>query len=92
MGFYKLEILNSANKDIRKIDRLHIKNIFKAIKSLEENPLPLRCKKLKGSESSYRIRVGNYRVIYEIDASEKKVTIFHIRHRQDAYKKKMISK
>jgi len=86
MAFYKLEILRSANKDVRKIDKRYIEHIFNTIKSLAENPFPSHCKKLKGSESSYRIRIGDYRIIYEVETKEKIVTIFHIRHRQDAYK------
>jgi mRNA interferase RelE/StbE len=63
MVSYKIEILKSADKDIRKIDKRYILPIFQAIKTLSKDPLPTECKKLKGSESSYRIRVGNYRII-----------------------------
>ena len=86
MVSYKLEILRSANRDTRRIDKRYIEPIFNAIKSLVENPFPPQCKKLKGSESSYRIRVGNYRIIYEVESNKKIITIFHIRHRQDIYK------
>ncbi len=89
MAFYKLEILRSADKDVRKIDKRYITPILNTIKSLSENPFPLQCKKLKGSKSSYRVRIGDYRIIYEVETKEKIVTIFHIRHRQDAYKIKI---
>ena len=87
MDSYKLEILKSVNKKKKKIDKSYIEPIFKAIQSLADNPFPPQCKKLKGSESSYRIRVGSYRIIYEIEAKNRVVTIFHIRHREDAYKR-----
>lgn len=86
MASYRIEILRSANKDVRKIDKRYIESIFNTVKSLSENPFPLNCKKIKGSESSYRIRIGDYRIIYEVESKQKMVTIYHIRHRKDAYK------
>ena len=87
MGFYKVEISKSADRDIHKIERKSIKPIFEAIKELSENPYPTQSKKLKGAEDSYRLRVGSYRVLYEINKKEKCVVVYHIRHRRDAYKK-----
>ncbi len=87
MASFKLEILKSADKDIRKIDKRYIRPVFDAIRALSENPFPPQCKKLKGSESSYRLRVGSYRILYEIDFQEKMIMVSHIRHRQDGYKR-----
>ncbi|MBA3037696.1 MAG: type II toxin-antitoxin system RelE/ParE family toxin [Desulfobacterium sp.] len=50
-----------------KIDKQYIQKIVEAIESLAENPFPPQSKKLKHSESSYRLRVGDYRVIYQVD-------------------------
>ncbi|MEW6042303.1 MAG: type II toxin-antitoxin system RelE/ParE family toxin [Elusimicrobiota bacterium] len=61
--------------------------ILDAIESLAENPFPIQSRKMKGSESSYRLRVGDYRVIYQVDTENKIVTIYHVRHRKDAYKR-----
>jgi len=76
----------SAEHDLKKIDRQWIPHILKSIEDLSENPITERCRKLRGSESSYRIRVGDYRVIYQVDLERKVVTIFHVRHRKEAYR------
>jgi mRNA interferase RelE/StbE len=55
-----------------------------AIASLAENPRPSGCKKLVGREG-WRIRIGNYRVIFEIDDVKREVTVMHIGHRRDIY-------
>ena len=86
MDSYKVYLLKSSDRDIRKIDKQEIKRIVESIKSLEENPFPKQSKKLKGSESSYRLRIGDYRILYEVDIQNKIVEIFHIRHRKDAYR------
>ena len=51
----------SSEHDLRKIHKKQIGRIFKAVESLNENPFPIGCRKLRDSESFYRIRVGDYR-------------------------------
>ena len=87
MGSYKIEILSSADKEARKIQKDLLRRIIDGIDSLSENPFPEQTKKLAGSKSSYRIRVGQYRILYEVNRAEKIVTIYHIRHRKDVYRK-----
>jgi mRNA interferase RelE/StbE len=53
--------------------------------SLKENPRPLGVKKLKGQEG-YRIRLGNYRILYLVDDRERKIEIFSIAHRKEVYR------
>jgi len=84
---YKIEVVKSADKDARRISKQDISRILKAIRSLANNPFPPQHKKMKGSENEYRIRVGDYRVIYEVDIENKLITIFHIRHRKDVYRR-----
>jgi mRNA interferase RelE/StbE len=60
--------------------------ILEKILSLVEDPRPSGIKKLKGFDSEYRIRVGDYRVRYEIDDKALTVLILHCQHRKDAYK------
>lgn len=55
MGSFRVEVTKSAEKDLRRIDRQLIPKIFSAIESLEVNPRPPGCKKLVGSEHTYRI-------------------------------------
>jgi mRNA interferase RelE/StbE len=61
-------------------------NIVVAIDKLAEDPRPDGVKKLKGEDNAYRIRVGDYRIIYTIEDVIKIVEIQRIRHRKDAYK------
>jgi len=56
------------------------------INRLSENPRPKGCKKLKGSDNDYRIRLGNYRIIYTIADYILIVTVIKIAHRKDAYR------
>ena len=77
----------SAEHDLKKLDRQFIPKILTAIDALSENPLSAKCKKLRGAESSYRIRVGGYRVVYQVNTRDKTIVIYHIRHRKEAYRR-----
>ena len=87
MGSFKIELKGSTEHDLKKIDKQNIPKIIEAIESLVENSFPVQSKKLKGSESSYRLRVGDYRVIYQVDHVNKAIVIYHVRHRKDVYKR-----
>ena len=87
MVSYKIVWKGSSEHDLRKIDRQYISRILKAIESLADDPFPVQSRKLKDSESSYRLRIGDYRVIYQVDSQGKILTIYHVRHRKDAYKR-----
>ena len=87
MGSFKVELKGSTEHDLKRIDRRYIQKILEAIEGLIENPFPVQSKKLKDSESSYRLRVTDYRIIYQVDSNNRTIVIYHIRHRRDAYKK-----
>lgn len=87
MGLFEVCWKGSSERDLRRIDKQYIPGILKAIESLVDNPIPSPSKKLAGSESSYRLRIRDYRVIYQVDLPEKTVIIYHVRHRKDAYRK-----
>lgn len=87
MGLYRINPKGSVEHDLRKIHRQYIPKILEAIEGLAENPFPPQSKKLKDSESSYRLRIGDYRVIYQVDTQEMTVDIYCVRHRKDAYRK-----
>ena len=86
MDSYDIRFLRPAEKDLRRIEKSRIPTIFEAIESLKENPRPTGYRKLLGSESAYRIRVGDYRVIYTIEDTIRIVEINRIRHRKDVYR------
>ena len=87
MGSFKIEAKGSTEHDLKKVDKKYIPKIVQAIASLAENPFPVQSKKLKDSESSYRLRVGDYRVIYQVDHVNKSIIIYYVRHRKDVYKR-----
>jgi mRNA interferase RelE/StbE len=86
MDSFRIEFARSATKDLRGIDRQWIPRILEAIENLADNPLPVGCKKLVGSEHTFRIRVGDYRIVYDIQGSELVVYVVRVRHRRDVYR------
>jgi mRNA interferase RelE/StbE len=61
--------------------------IIPQIRTLAENPRPSGCRKLTGLKNDWRIRIGEYRVLYEIDERAKAVRIMRVRHRREAYRR-----
>ena len=70
MGSFKIDWKGSSEHDLRRIDRQYIPRILNAIESLADNPFSVQSRKLKDSESSYRLRIGDYRVVYQIDQGD----------------------
>lgn len=87
MGSFKIDIKRSFEKDIIRLDRKLIPGIVEAIENLSQNPFSEQTKKLKGAESTYRLRIGDYRLLYQIDLKDKRIIIYYVRQRKDAYKK-----
>jgi mRNA interferase RelE/StbE len=82
---YSLSIQRSAIKDLATIQKDYATLIGSHIDSLAQTPRPLDAKKLKG-DAGYSLRVGVYRVLYDIDDGEQKVTIYRVKHRREAYR------
>ena len=82
---YSIKIIHKAQKDLDDIKGKDFNFIKKKIKDLSRSPRPFKCKQLI-QEEGYRIRVGNFRVLYRIDDSSKKVIIYRIKHRKEAYR------
>ena len=82
---YALYILRRAQKELAQLPTGTYERVRDAIRALAQDPRPPGCLKLKGREG-WRIRVGDYRVIYEIDEKRQVVTILHIGHRRDVYR------
>ena len=87
MGSFRIKFKRSAEQDIRRIDRKLIPDILTKIEALADNPFPRQSLKLSGAETTYRLRIGDYRVIYNVDASRKSIIVHHIRHRREVYRK-----
>ena len=87
MAIYKILWKSSAQKELKKIDRPLIARIISAVEQLSENPYPQTCKKYKGTEHTFRIRIGSYRVIYTVIEKTLTIEIIKVGHRQNIYKK-----
>jgi mRNA interferase RelE/StbE len=83
---YKLVIEKYALKNIAKINPAHLPAIKETIASLALNPRPEGYKKLKGTEA-YRIRSGNYRIIYEIHDNIITIVVIDVGHRSEIYRR-----
>jgi mRNA interferase RelE/StbE len=81
---YSVLILPSAQKQMNKLPNAIATRIEDKLMELEEDPRPPGCKKLKGREA-WRIRIGDYRVIYEINDGRLIVTVITVGHRRDVY-------
>lgn len=86
MGKYRLELTSTAQKNLKKIDRQILTRVLSKIKSLEEDPFPNGVKKLV-SNDGYRIRVGDYRIVYDVFEDLILIKILKVGHRKDIYKK-----
>ena len=84
MGSYRVRFTKSAEKDLRRIEKSRVFSVMEKIEALSVNPRLEGTKKLVGSDAAYRLRVGDYRVIYTIDDGIKIVQIDRVRHRKDA--------
>jgi mRNA interferase RelE/StbE len=82
---YRVSILRRAQKELATLPGNTFERVRDALRALAEEPRPAGCKKLKGRDG-WRIRVGDYRVIYEIDENERTILIVHIGHRRDIYR------
>jgi mRNA interferase RelE/StbE len=86
MASYQIEIKPSTSKELEKFPRQLIVRVVAAIKELANDPHPPGVKKLSGFDRTFRIRVGDYRVLYDIYENRLVIEIIRIRHRKDVYR------
>ncbi len=87
MSLYLIKFDSRVKKDFKSIPAKDIKRIKSAIRELSKNPRPNGCTKLKGDKRDYyRIRVGNYRVVYSIENEILLVLVIRVGHRREIYK------
>ena len=79
-----VDIDDKAIKDLSKLDKAEAKKILSKISELEKYPHIPNIKKLTNFEPPYRLRVGNYRILFDIEGTT--LTIYKVRHRKDVYK------
>lgn len=83
---YRIEITRAAAKELASVTQPTRDRIKAAIHALADDPRPPGCAKLAGFQSAYRIRVGSYRVIYDIRDQVRIVTVVKVGHRRDVYR------
>ena len=87
MASYRLLLKASAAREIEKTDsRADRRRVIERTKALAEEPRPMGAEKLAGYEDRYRVRQGDYRIVYLIDDKTTTVTVFKLGHRKDVYR------
>lgn len=83
---YEIQLTSRAQKSLKKLEKRVLAKIASIIDSLETDPRPNGVKKMKGHDNRYRVREGDYRVVYQIDDGKLLVLIIDIGHRKDIYR------
>ena len=83
---YTILFARSVQRELRRLPRAILSRVKIVLHSLQEDPFPSGCKKLKGCDKLFRLRMGNYRIVYEVAAKIRIVTIIRIGHRKEVYR------
>jgi mRNA interferase RelE/StbE len=86
MESYDVDFKPSVHKDFHRLPKLVVKRALRRIEKLKDEPFPHGVIKLEGVERLYRISVGDYRIVYEVDIHAKRITILYVRHRREVYR------
>ena len=86
MASYDIIFKPSVEKDLRTLPRPVVARVMQRIETLKDDPFPRQSIKLTGAEQLYRMRVGDYRVIYGVDTEAKRIMVHYVRHRREAYR------
>ena len=87
MASYHVVLASSAEKELKRLSARLMARMISRLESLASNPRPPGCKKLKGGDREWRIRVGDYRAVYTIDDTKLLVEVTRIRHRSEVYER-----
>lgn len=86
MASYSIEVSATAEKQLRRLPRNAQIRILRAVQRLQDDPLPRGCRKLKGYEHTFRLRVGTYRILYSIEAERLLILVLKVGQRKDIYR------
>jgi mRNA interferase RelE/StbE len=86
LSSYRVALAASAEKELHALPKKLVARIFPRLEHLSLAPRPPGCKKLKGGDKEWRIRVGDYRIVYVIDDTARTVDVTRIAHRREVYK------
>lgn len=87
MGDYSVEVKSAARKELEALPDNLLARVVRKIESLGHAPRPAGCKKLKGYQDQWRVRVGDWRVVYIIDDAARLIRITRIAHRREVYER-----
>jgi mRNA interferase RelE/StbE len=87
MASYRVALTSSAERELKRLSRQLIARIISELENLASNPRPSGCKKLRGGDREWRIRIGDYRAVYTVDDARSLVEITRIRHRSEVYER-----
>jgi mRNA interferase RelE/StbE len=82
---YAVELKRSARKELESLPDAVLARVVRRVESLTNDPRPAGCKKLKGYKDHWRVRIGDWRVVYIIDDTNKLVSVTRIAHRREVY-------
>lgn len=85
MPRYTVQFVRSARKELERLPDTVLQRVFARIEAFADTPRPPGCKKLRGARDLWRIRIGDYRVVYQLDDSQQLVEIRAIGDRKDVY-------
>lgn len=86
MSSYRVALAASAAKELHGLPTKMVARIIPRLEHLASTPRPTGCKKLKGGDKEWRIRVGDYRIVYVVDDATRTVDVTRIAHRREVYK------
>jgi mRNA interferase RelE/StbE len=86
MARYRVEVSRTAEKQIAGLPRADQVRVLRAIVRLQDDPRPSGCRKLEGYAATYRVRVGLYRIIYDVDDPRILAIVLKVGHRRDVYR------
>jgi mRNA interferase RelE/StbE len=86
MESFEIRFQPSVEKDFRSLPKEVVSRVIARISALRNNPFPPGAIKLSGSAGHYRIRVGDYRIVYDVDTGARILTIHYVRHRKVVYR------
>lgn len=84
---YEVYLERSAENELKRLPTSIFYHIIPQIEALAATPRPSGCRKITGSKNDWRIRIGDYRIVYEIDEKAKTVRIMRVRHRREVYRR-----
>jgi len=86
MALFNIEWKHSARKELKKLPKTMIAKVIGSVEELAKNPFPNGSRKIIGAEHTYRIRIGEYRILYSVESGKLVIVVLRIGHRKDIYK------